>query len=179
MTEIKTVGQEAYDRLLKPDTGQGIVDTQREADKAYFEEMEKVIKQLGWTEPYYIVVHVKKEQLMQNVIRRYFIGRKSLPTPQWDQTVWRFYPKTGNCEFVWCLPDENTGAYLASHPTGVQPEDEQLRQFVLDFLDDKLYRFYLNKFHKGIEPCEEPSQSEYAPFLQAAKGMSDSSAEQL
>ena len=150
MTDNKvTVGEEAVKRLANPDTKQGIIETQREIDKEYFSEIEKCVKEhKDWDEPYYIVVELKKERLLENVIRRYFIGRQSLPTPQWDQTVWRYNPKTGDLQFVWVLPDENTAKWMASNPTILSEEHEELVQFIMLFLDKKLYRIYYNQFHK-------------------------------
>ena len=109
MNKKHTVGEEAVKRLLNPDTKQGIIDTQREADKEYFEEIKKCVEShKAWDEPYYIVTIHKKERLLENVVRRYFLARQSLPTPQWDQTVWRYNPKNGDLRFLWVLPDENS-----------------------------------------------------------------------
>ncbi len=143
----KTVGTEAVARLSNPDTKQGIVDTEREINKDYFEQIEICIKRYpDWRKPYYVIVHTKKEKLLQNVIRRSFFGRQSLPTPQWDQTVWRYYPSSSDLEFLWTLPDENTAMWMADHINEIHPEQHELLQFVLDCLDKKLYKFYEKKF---------------------------------
>jgi len=159
----KTVGQEAVARLANPDTKQGIIDTQREADKEYFSELSKcVYAHNEWTTPFYVVVHLKKEQLLENVMRRYFMARMSLPTPQWDQTVWRYDPKSGDLRFLWVLPDVNTAMWMADNPNDIHPEQHNLLGFVLDFLDRKLYRLYHNMFHKGENQCAELSESPYS-----------------
>jgi len=159
----KTVGQEAVKRLQNVDTKQGIIDTEREANKEYVSEIQKCVNaHSSWDDPFYVVVCIKKEQLLENVIRRYFLARQSLPTPQWDQDVWRYDPKSGNLEYLWSLPDENTAKWMAGNPNDIHPEQHQLLQFVLDFLDKKLYRFYHNKFHKGESECTDLSQSPYA-----------------
>ncbi len=143
----KTVGEEAVERLENPDLGQGIVDTQKEIDKEYFTEVYKCAqKQKDWDKPFYVVVHIKIEQLMHNVIRRYFFARQTLPTPQWDQTVWRYYPKTGNCEFVWVLPDVKTAQWMASDPMSIPEEQLQLYGFVQDCLDQTLLKKFQVKF---------------------------------
>jgi hypothetical protein len=145
----KTVGKEAYDRMCKGDDNQGVIDTEREVNKDYYAEINKAINcHKDWTDPFYVVVLTKKERLMENVVRRYFIARKSLPTPQWDQTCWRFDPKSGDLRFIWCLPDENTAKWMAGNPTEIPTEQYQLLKFVLDMLDKKLYRRYLDMFHK-------------------------------
>jgi len=163
MNKKHTVGEEAVKRLMNPDTGQGIVDTQREADKEYFEEIKKCIaNHTSWDKPFYILTIHKKEQLLENVVRRYFFARQSLPTPQWDQTVWRYDPKNGDLQFIWVLPDENTAKWLAGNPQQVYKEHGELLQFVMDFLNKKLYRFYHNKFHKGEPECTDLLDSPYS-----------------
>ncbi len=175
----KTVGEEAYKRQENPDTKQGIIDTQREMDKEYFGEIEKCIQNhKHWDQPFYIVVLCKKEQLMENVIRRYFIGRMSMPTPQWDQTLWRYDPKSGDLRFVWVLPDQETAKWMAMNPQTLQEKHLELLCFVLDFLDKKLYSFYHNLFHKGEKECDL-SESCYSGLqLQGALASSDSNSEE-
>jgi hypothetical protein len=165
-----TVGKEAHKRLSNPDTKQGIIDTQREVDKEYFQEIQKCVENhKDWNSPYFIVVHVKKEQLMENVIRRYFIGRQSLPTPQWDQTVWRYTPITGDLEFLWTLPDESTGVFMAQDIENSARQCPDLLQFVLDFVNDKLYRFFHRRFEHNSTDLVDEKGSPYAKFAKASK----------
>ena len=174
----KTVGAEALSRLQNPDHSQSIIETQREMDKEYWGEIDKCVKaHTNWQEPYYIVIHQKKEKLLENVIRRYFIGRQSLPTPQWDQTVWRFNPKNGNLEFVWTLPDENTAKWLAANPKEIHEDMHELLAFTTDFLTQRLYKTFYDKYHKGEKQCLT-SESSYAdssskvvPLVSTAKSL--------
>jgi len=39
---------------------------------------------------FFIVVLLKKERLLENVLRNYFIATKACPTPHYDQTVYRY-----------------------------------------------------------------------------------------
>ena len=118
MTEKKqTLGEAALERLANPDEKQSIVDTQKEIDKEYMSEIEKCIQNhKDWDFPFYIVVALEKHKQLENVIRRSFIGRRSLPTGTWDQTVWKYYPSTGDLEFIWVTPDKDTGAFLMAFP---------------------------------------------------------------
>ena len=168
----KKVGEEAYERLLKADDKQGVVDTQREVDKTYMEQIKLCVENhRSWDKPWYIVVQLKKEQLMENVIRRYFIGRLSLPTPQWDQTVWRYDPKTGDLRFLWVLPDEQTAQQMAAGPDKVDPEQRHLLQFVLDFLDKKLYGRFHKTLYNGEKECDV-SDSPYSDLCAKAAQVS-------
>lgn len=144
------VGKAAHDLLLKKDLKQGIVDTQREVDKTYFEECQKCINSkphCEWKEPWFLVVIYKKERLLENVIRRYFFGRQTLPTPDYDQTVWRFYPTSGNLEYCWTIPDKNTCMWIYSNLNNIPSEHEHLAKFVVDFIDSNLYSVFLKKFN--------------------------------
>lgn len=151
----KTVGSEAVKLLQNPDSKQGVVDTQREIDKEYLSEIKKCIDaHKSLDDPFYIVVIQKKERLLENVIRRYFLARKTLPTPDWDQTVWRYNPKTGDLMFLWVLPDKNTAMWMASNPQDIVTEQKPLLGYVMDFLDKKLFAFYEDMFEKKDEKIQ-------------------------
>lgn len=150
-----TVGKEAVKRLENPDTTQTIVDTQREIDKQYMDGVEECVKlHKAWDKPWYIVVHLKKEQLLENVLRRKFIARRTLPTPQWDQQVWRYYPANGNLQFCWALPDENTAMWIAADPQSVPKEMDGLAGYVMEMLDKNLYDLFYKKFYKNGDECD-------------------------
>ena len=138
----ETVGAASQRLLRAHNPDQTVIDTQREIDKGYFDEILKVVDRdpaKGWTEPYYIVVLTKKERIMENVLRRYFFARRSLPGPTFDQTVWRYYPAKGDLEFLWVLPDKETAAWMQWFPQDVPAGHEALIGFVNDFVTDKLY----------------------------------------
>jgi hypothetical protein len=145
-----TVGAEAYKRLLNPDTKQGIVDTQREMDKEYFEEIEKCLRNnkglVDAKGTVFVVVICKKERLMENVVRRYFICRQTLPTPDYDQTVW-LYRKGQDLQFIWVTPDHNTceEIYFGKHQ---MPENERwLYNLVRAFMEGRLYKEAVENFN--------------------------------
>jgi len=158
-----TVGNEAYKRLINPDIKQGIIDTQREIDKNYFKEIEECIKRVKNSEnfknqSFFIVVITKKERLMENVIRRYFVPRLSLPTPAYDQTVWR-YNKTGDLEFIWVVPDHNTCQEIYHNPLLVPKEEKWLKELVNMFMTGQLYHSACKQFNIPIDvDTEKPCQ---------------------
>lgn len=138
----ETVGQASHRLLCNKDTKQGIVDTQREVDKGYFEECQKCIERKPhseWKDPWYLIVINKKERLMENVVRRYFFGRQSLPTPEYDQTVWKFYPQSGNLRYVWTIPCKNTCLWMYNNQNEIPEEHKELGKFVVDFMENRLY----------------------------------------
>ncbi len=100
---------------------------------------------------FFIVALTKREQLMQNIIRNYFIPRKSCPTPQYDQTVYRYVSKDDRLDMLWTLPSIAAIQNLLAHKHELDPSFFQLLQFVLDFLDGKLEKLaqVLNNEHIG------------------------------
>jgi len=140
MQERETVGAVATKLLQEADGKQGVVDTEREANKEYLEQVYECVQNAvknGWDKPFYVVVISKKERVLENVMRRYFVARKTMPMPDYDQSVFLFDPKTEQLRYFWTLPDANTCEYLLHND--VDPQETQLKAFVHAFVDDKLY----------------------------------------
>jgi len=103
---------------------------------------------------FYIVVITKKERLMQNVIRNFFTGRQSCPTPEWDQTVYRYNRKAGVLEFLWVIPAKDICDLLIANSLDLPKEQRALLKYVFEFSDGTLLR--LAKKLNGEEddsPC--------------------------
>lgn len=107
-------------------------------DKNIFECVDRLKAQ--FISDFYLVVITKKEKLLENVLRNYFTGRLSCPTPDYDQTVYRFDRKKEVLEFLWVVPSKDTCLSLKNNALEVHPEERQLLQFVLDFADGSLFR---------------------------------------
>lgn len=136
-----TVGSEAVKLAQKGDDRIEAREIQREADKEYFEEINKCVNSepaKNWKDPFYVVVLVTKPGYLINVIRRRFLARQSLPTATPDQTVWRYYPKSGDLEFLWSLPDMETIQAVSHNRHRLSDEDQMLGEMVVDFLEKKL-----------------------------------------
>ena len=89
---------------------------------------------------FYVVVINKKERLLANVLRNYFYGRYSCPTPDWDQIVYKFHRKDEQLEFLWVIPSKDTCEAMTLDPLGVPAEERELLDFVLSFNDGTLLR---------------------------------------
>lgn len=87
---------------------------------------------------FYIVVLLKREKLMQNVLRTYYIDTIDCPTPTWDQNVYKYHYGTGVYELLWAIPDKETADILYEHALEVIPEEQELRDYVIDFYQGKL-----------------------------------------
>lgn len=94
----------------------------------------------NFPEDFFIVVITKRERLMQNVLRNYFTGRLTCPTPDYDQTVYR-YNKIGDyIEFIWTIPDRETCHVFRDNALKIVESERELLRFVMDFNDGTLYK---------------------------------------
>ncbi len=136
-----TVGKAAYDLLIKPHQG-------NESPIAYEREMHKEFEQdvylcIDNHKPvfdgdFYVVVLRKRERLMSNVYRTFFLGRKSCPTPTFDQTVYKYHRSDEIVEFLWVVPDQETCVVFKRDALEIVPEEKDLLAFVLDYYDGTL-----------------------------------------
>jgi len=139
----KTVGEVSTELLKNPDEKQGIIDTQKEMNKQFLPQVEECIKNhKDWKDPYYIVVINKRERLLVNVIRQYFLARFTLPTPDYDQTVFKYFPSTGDLKFLWVLPDKNSIEFINENSSTLPLEQSQLIEFCKLFKAEKLDKVY-------------------------------------
>jgi hypothetical protein len=132
-----TVGQAACDLLKSPDTKQSVIDTQREMQKGYIDELVKCAKdaesRFGTSRCFYVCVQTRRERLLINVIRNQFYARFSRPFPAYDLALYHYDPKDEKLSFVWCIPDRET-VEMMSQPGYVCPADQrQLYSFVQSF----------------------------------------------
>jgi len=87
---------------------------------------------------FYVVVILKKERLMQNVMRQYFLPRQSCPTPEWDQVVYFFSKESCSLKFLWTVPDRGICQYLSSPGFIPDVHEMELYRCVCEFNDGTL-----------------------------------------
>lgn len=136
----KTVGQAAVELQQKtPDTLSPIENMQEQLtdwDKNLLECLETTKKE--YQGDFYIQVLTKKEPLLKNVLRNYFVGRQSCPTPGFDQTVYRYDRKDDAIDFLWVIPSKDTCHMFYANRKNIVPEELSLLNFVLKFMDGTL-----------------------------------------
>ena len=159
MTEERaTVGQIATDLLQKADGKQEVMETEREANKDYLDQVFECVQNAvsnGWDKPFYVVVISKKERVLENIVRRYFVARKTMPMPDYDQSVFLYDPKSEQLRYFWTLPDANTCEFLLHND--VPAEETQLKAFVHAFVDDQLYDHFAGVYEIHNEWAAEVS----------------------
>ena len=75
---------------------------------------------------------------MKNVIRNYFIHRKTCPTPTYDNVVYRYNFKDEFIELLWVLPSRDTYNMMLNRAVEIPKEQHELLQYVLDDHDGTL-----------------------------------------
>jgi hypothetical protein len=146
----KTVGEESRNLTLKSNKKDSttFIDIQREvhkgtnSKKSYEEEIWECVdrgkKDNDIKDNFYIVVLLKKERLMQNVIRNYFFYRQSCPTPDYDQTVYKYFRKSDEIEYLWTVPDKVTCAAIPILKTSLPNEQMWLLDMIKKFKTGEL-----------------------------------------
>lgn len=82
---------------------------------------------------FYVVVLFKKERLLHNVVRQYFLSRKSCPSPEYDQTVYKYHPASDELEYLWTVPDKQSVEALVAHRHEIHPDQQHLADFAYRF----------------------------------------------
>lgn len=90
---------------------------------------------------FYVIVITKKEKLMPNVLRHYFLSRHSCPTPQYDEAVYKYHRKADHIEFLWVIPSKDTCDYFVVNSLNIAEEERELLNFVLRFTSGELDSF--------------------------------------
>ncbi len=99
------------------------------SEKSYEEEIWDTISQ-GKKDPsisgdFYVIVVLKKERHLANVLRQFFFSRQSCPTPEYDQTVYKYIAAEEKIEYLWTVPDVETCNYLPLYKSSL-PQDHLL-----------------------------------------------------
>jgi len=143
MSVKKTVGQASLELQNKPDDKVTPTEQMREQLDTYESSISACIdahvKKFGNGVECFIIVLTKKEPLMPNVIRNYFFGRRTCPTPDYDQIVYK-YTKECDLELVWVIPSRDTCHLFKRDALFVRSEEKRLLKYILDFSDGTLYK---------------------------------------
>lgn len=139
----KNVGAHSLELLQKIETiDHTPTEQMREQLTDYESNMEQCVDRCkkDYIGDFYIVVLTKKERLMYNVIRNYFMGRQTCPTPEYDQSVYKFNRKSDAIEFLWVVPAKDICTHMITNALNIPIEQRELLEFVLDFTDGTLMR---------------------------------------
>lgn len=95
---------------------------------------------VGWDGDFFVQVLLKKERLMDNVIRTLFMQNISCPTPDYDQSVFMYHAAEEKLQYLWTVPDPFTVELLLRNARYVVPEERPLLEMCMKFVDGTLLR---------------------------------------
>jgi hypothetical protein len=148
-----TVGEQYLKVAYKEPESRDPIELQREIQKEYVENLTQTVLSFRKDNPrnFYIVQLTKRERLLENVLRNYFFCRYSCPTPEYDQSVFKYEHAIEAVEYLWTVPDKDTCEYLRDNALVVAPEEKELLMFVLSFYSGELLSLakHLNGEKKG------------------------------
>lgn len=138
----ETVGKVSSDLIVKAPETTSPIEQMRESLSEYDQNIWECIDRCNkdFVGDFYITVITKNERLMPNVFRNYFYGRLSCPTPDWDQTVYKYKRKDNQIVFMWVIPSKDACEHLQINALQVANEERELLKYVLAFHDGTLLK---------------------------------------
>jgi hypothetical protein len=137
-----TVGKASIELLAKEPDTKDPIELQREMTSEYEKDFYVCVERgkKNHTGDFYVIVVTKKERLMPNVLRLYFMDGFACPTPDYDQTVYKFHRAEERPELIWCIPSRDTCIMFLDNKTAIAPQEWSLLEYVLKFADRTLYK---------------------------------------
>ena len=136
-----TIGKISSDLIIKTPDSTDPIEIERELHTDYEKGVAECIAGglRDFAGDFYVVVVTKKEPLMKNVLRNYFLTRLSCPTPDYDQTVYSYNRSSSSIVFMWVVPSKDSCQLLRDNAATVAKEEWGLLDFVLKFYDGTLF----------------------------------------
>ena len=149
MEQRETVGKIASDLLLKTPETSDVIELERSMQEDYIKNLidtcNNGIKK--YSKDFFVVVITKNEKLMPNVFRNYYFDRSTCPTPDYDQSVYKYDYSRQELEYIWTIPSKDACHHLKDN--ALQVQEKRLLDFVLAFADGSLYKL-AKKFNGEI-----------------------------
>lgn len=139
----QTVGEAVYDLSSKTLEPTSAIELQGGMQEDYMKNLLEAVDRgyKKYDKDFYIHVETKAEKILARTLRHYYIDRVSCPTPNYDQTVYRYNREAGQVEYLWTIPDKETCEIFRENALSIVPEEKHLLKFVLDFYDGSLFRY--------------------------------------
>lgn len=118
------------------------IELQRAMQEDYMKHLMEAVDRgyKRYTTDFFIHVEVKAEKILANTFRHYFIDRVTCPTPNYDQTVFKYNKLDGQIEYIWTIPDRETCHHLIEHALEVVPDERELLSFCIKFANGTLFK---------------------------------------
>lgn len=155
----RTVGQEALDIFQTGPQELSPVALQQEMTRDYYQNLIDCTlnNRKRFKGKFFIVVLTKNERLLPNVFRNYFFARRTCPTPDYDQSVFRYNNLTEDIEYLWTIPSQDACYHLLANAHEVHRDERELLSYIIDFKKGKLFNIAkrLNGEKDTLEPTKE------------------------
>ena len=140
--KVHTVGKVSAELAAQDLHPQNPIELERAMHKDYEDNVYQCIERgkKEYKNDFYVVVLTKRERIMKNVLRHYYLHRATCPTPNYDQTVYRYHHEHDALEFMWVIPGKDTCEFMRDNALQVPELQRDLLRFVLDFYDDTLMK---------------------------------------
>lgn len=154
------VGKVARDLMLKEEKPVKVEELQKAMQEDYMKNLLECVDEgfKKYPKDFYVVVLTKKERIMENVLRNYFFARQSCPTPDYDQSVYRYKREGGVIEYLWTIPSKDACLLYLENASNIVYEEKALLSFVINFANGNLFKL-AKKFNGEMEdsPLLDPS----------------------
>lgn len=136
----KTVGHIATELMAKEPEKNDVIEMQRAMQEDWHKNIFMAVDRgkKEFDSDFYVVIETKRERLMENVIRNYFFTRSSCPSPNYDQTLFKYNKVDETIDFLWVIPSKDACLMLRENALMVDPSEHGLLSFVMDFFDGTL-----------------------------------------
>ena len=89
---------------------------------------------------FFIEVFTWKDKIMPNKINQFFVARKSCPTPNYDQAVFKYDAGIEQLSEIWVLGSRETCFYFMQNTKALKPEIMETFEYVRRFSTGELFR---------------------------------------
>lgn len=137
----RTVGEQALEIFKTGAQESSPIALQQEMTRDYYQNLiDCALKdRKSYKGRFFIVVITKNERLLPNVFRNYFYSRHTCPTPDYDQSVFRYNNLSEEIEYLWTIPSQDACLHLLAHVNEVHRDEHELLSYVIDFKKGKLF----------------------------------------
>jgi len=137
----ETVGKISQQLSLKTPESRDPIELERAMQEDYLKYLIECVEnnKAKLSGDFFVEVTTKNEKLLPNVFRNYFSARKSCPTPNYDQSVYKYNRAAERIEYIWTIPNKETCYYLLKNKNLVVQEEQQLLGFVMQFAMGELF----------------------------------------
>lgn len=137
----ETVGKLAYGLLLKQPESRDPIELERAMQEDYLKYLVECVETNRQSLPgdFFVEVTTKNEKLLPNVFRNYFSARTSCPTPNYDQSVYKYNKSDERIEYIWTIPNKETCYYLLQNRNKIVESERELLNFVTEFALGSLF----------------------------------------